>query len=116
MLRILVGRWSEVRKDIAARTLETGPAASGRVRQARTRRATGSRCSTRAGEVDKTLGPGSGLVAATTYEDQRPTWMITGTDDVGVAAAAAALTEEQLDDHFALAIEAGKGIPLPLKP
>ena len=32
VLRILVGRWSDVRKDIAARTLETGPSASGRVR------------------------------------------------------------------------------------
>ncbi len=29
VLRILVGKWSEVRKDIAARTLEAGPAASG---------------------------------------------------------------------------------------
>ena len=44
-----------------------------------------------------------------------PTWLVTGTDDVGVAAAAAALTEEQLRDHFALAIEAGRGVPLPLE-
>jgi hypothetical protein len=43
------------------------------------------------------------------------TWLITGTDDVGVAAAAAALTEDQLRHHFALAIEAGRGVPLPLE-
>ena len=32
VLRILVGRWSDVRKDITARQLEEGPAVSGRVR------------------------------------------------------------------------------------
>ena len=44
-----------------------------------------------------------------------PTWLITGTDDVGVAASAAALTEDGLRYHFALAIEAGRGVPLPLE-
>ena len=61
------------------------------------------------------LGAASGLVAATSAQEERPTWLITGTDDVGVAAAAAALTEDQLRDHFALAIEAGRGVPLPLE-
>jgi hypothetical protein len=68
-----------------------------------------------AGKSQRTLGPGSGLVAAMSYLDHRPTWVITGTDDVGVAAAAAALTEDQLRHHFALAIEAGRGVPLPLE-
>ena len=62
------------------------------------------------GGSERTLGPGSGLVAATSYQEQHPTWLITGTDDVGVAAAAAALTEDQLRDHFALAIEPGRGV------
>ena len=44
----------------------------------------------------------------------RPTWIITGTDDVGVAAAAAALTEDQLANHFAVAVEKGRGVSLPL--
>jgi hypothetical protein len=44
----------------------------------------------------------------------QPRWLITGTDDVGVAAAAAALSEDQLHYHFALAIEAGRGVALPL--
>jgi hypothetical protein len=39
---------------------------------------------------------------------------VTGTDDVGVAAAAAALQEDRLQNTFALAIEAGKGVPLPV--
>jgi hypothetical protein len=115
VLRILVGPWSEVRKDIAARTLETGPSASGVFAKPDPSGGRIALLDSR-GEVDETLGRGSGLVAATTFEDQRPTWLITGTDAVGVDAAAAALTTEQLDDHFAVAIEAGKGIPLPLKP
>jgi Domain of unknown function (DUF4430) len=115
VLRILVGPWSEVRKDIAARTLETGPSASGVFAKPDPSGAKITLLDSR-GEAGKTLGRGTGLVAATTFEDQRPTWLITGTDAVGVDAAAAALTAEQLDDHFAVAIEAGQGIALPLKP
>jgi hypothetical protein len=113
VLRILVGRWSDVRQDIAARQLEAGPAASGVFAQPDE---AGNRIALLDpdGESERTLGPGAGLVAAIGYEEQPPTWLITGTDDVGVAAAAAALTEEQLKDRFALAIEAGRGVPLPL--
>jgi hypothetical protein len=64
----------------------------------------------------RTLGAGDGLVAATRYQGQGPTWIVTGTDEVGVAAAAAALTEDQLDDHFAVALVRGVGIPLPVAP
>jgi hypothetical protein len=67
------------------------------------------------GQLQRTLGPGGGLVAATSFADQTPTWLVTGTDAVGVAAAAAAVSEEQLHDRFALAIEAGKGVPLPIE-
>ena len=63
------------------------------------------------GKAERTLGPASGLVAATGYQEDPPTWLITGTDDVGVAAAAAALTEDGLRFHFALAIDGGQGHP-----
>jgi hypothetical protein len=114
VLRVLVGRWSDVRKDITARKLEQGPAVSGVFAQPD---AAGEEIALIGadGESEKTLGPSSGLVAATSFEEERPTWLITGTDDVGVAAAAAALTPEQLRDHFALAIEGGRGVPLPLE-
>lgn len=115
VLRILVGPWSEVRKDIAARTLESGPSASGVFAKPDPSGRRIALLDSR-GQTDQTLGAGTGLVAATTFEDQQPTWLVTGTDAVGVDAAAAALTKEQLDDHFAVAIEAGKGIALPLKP
>jgi hypothetical protein len=113
VLRVVVGRWADVRKDPVARTLERGPAASGVY--ARLDRA-GRRLTLldQLGRDARTLGSGSGLVAATAQEGQQPTWLVTGTDDVGVAAAAAALQEDRLDQHFALAIEAGHGIPLPV--
>jgi hypothetical protein len=113
VLRILVGRWRDVRKDIAARTLEAGPSSSGVFAKPDP---SGSRIALldSDGGTQRVLGAGSGLIAATSYKDQQPTWLITGTDDVGVAAAAAALAEDQLLDHFALAIEAGRGVALPL--
>jgi hypothetical protein len=113
VLRVLVGTWSELRKDIAARTLEAGPSKSGVFARPN---AAGTQIDLldADGDVGKTLGPGSGLVAATMVLEQRPTWMITGTDDVGVAAATAALTEDMLRFRFALAIEQGRGVPLPV--
>ena len=113
VLRILVGRWADVRKDIAARQLEEGPEVSGVFAKPN---AAGSSIELMDsdGKADQTLGPASGLIAAAGYQEYPPTWLITGTDDVGVAAAAAALNEDGLRFHFALAIEAGKGIPLPL--
>jgi hypothetical protein len=114
VLRILVGPWSQVRKDIAARSLEYGPAKSGVFAKPDP---SGRRIALLdgAGRTARVLGPGSGLVAATTFTGQQPTWIVTGTDGVGVAAAAAALTEDELDGHFALAVESGKGIALPVK-
>jgi hypothetical protein len=114
VLRILVGTWSEVRKDVAARSLEYGPAKSGVFARPDP---SGRRIALldATGRTVRVLGPGSGLVAATTFTGQQPTWIVTGTDDVGVAAAAAALTEDELDGHFAVAIESGKGTPLPVK-
>jgi hypothetical protein len=114
VLRVIVGTWSDVRKDIAARRLEYGPSASG-VYAKPDPSGTHIALLDSEGKVQRTLGAASGLVAATSFTDQQPTWLVTGTDEVGVAAAAAAVTEDQLRDHFALAIEAGKGVPLPLE-
>ena len=67
------------------------------------------------GRPVRTLRAGAGLVAATGEEGLAPTWIVTGTDEVGLAAAAAALTEERLMHHFALAIERGADVPLPVR-
>jgi hypothetical protein len=113
VLRVVVGRWADVRHDAVARRLERGPATSGVF--ARTT-PTGDAIALldEEGSPVRTLHAGAGLVAATSVQGQAPTWIVTGTDDVGVAAAAAALTEERLEQHFALAIDAGRDVPLPV--
>ena len=113
VLRVLVGPWSQIRRDTAARKLESGPAESG-VYARPTR--TGDRIDLLGehGRVGRSLGPGGGLLAATRIEAQQPTWIVTGVDSSGVSAAAAALTDEELQDHFAIAVEQGRTVPLPL--
>jgi Domain of unknown function (DUF4430) len=112
VLRVIVGPWTAVRKDPVARTLERGPAASGVFARFTP---DGRRLSLldELGQTVRDLGPGGGLVAATAQQGQRPTWLVTGTDQIGVDAAAAALQENRLRDHFALAVVAGHDIPLP---
>jgi hypothetical protein len=113
VLRVLVGPWSQVRRDTAARKLESGPQESGVF--ARPSKA-GDRIDLldAQGRVSRALGPGGGLLAATRIEAQQPTWIVTGVDAAGVAAAAAALSEDELQDRFAIAIEEGRTVPLPV--
>jgi hypothetical protein len=113
VLRVLVGPWSQLRRDTAARKLESGPQQSGVF--ARPSEA-GEKIELLddTGRVDRTLGAGGGLLAATRIEAQQPTWIVTGVDGPGVAAAAAALTEDELQDRFAIGIEQGRTVPLPV--
>jgi hypothetical protein len=115
VLRVKVGPWAEVRKDSAARRLEDGPRASGVFARPN---AAGDEIALLdpRGKVERTLGPGGGLVAATRMGGEAPTWIVTGTDEVGVAAAAAQLREDALGEHFAIAVEDGRPTPLPLLP
>ena len=113
VLRVLVGPWSQLRRDTAARKLESGPAASGVYARPNP---SGDRIDLldARGRSVRTLGAGGGLLAATQIEGQQPTWMVTGVDATGVSAAAAALAETELHDHFAIAIEEGRTLPLPV--
>jgi hypothetical protein len=112
-LRVLVGPWSQVRQDTAARKLESGPAASGVYAKPDP---SGDRFDLldEHGATVRTLGHGGGLVAATQVTGQQATWVVTGTDATGVEAAAAAVTEDELRDHFAVAIDEGRTVPLPI--
>lgn len=112
VLRVLVGPWSQIRDDPVARTIEGGPQSSGVYARFSP---DGRRLALydQLGDVVRTLGPGGGLVAATAQEGQRPTWVVTGTDSVGVDAAAAAMQESRLDGHFALALDSGHDVSLP---
>jgi hypothetical protein len=53
------------------------------------------------------------VVAVTKFEDQEPAWLVTGTDARGVGAAAAALTESDLERRFALVIARGQKLSAP---
>jgi hypothetical protein len=115
LLRIKVGRWADVRRDSAVRQLEKGPKASGVFARPT---AAGDEIALldAEGNAERTLGPGGGLIAATRLGGEAPTWVVTGTDDVGVAAAAAHLREDVLRNQFAVAVEDGRPSPLPLMP
>jgi hypothetical protein len=112
-LRLVVGTWADVRKDVAARTLEDGPGASG-VYAKPSADGRSIALLDPDGRVAQRLGADDGLVAATQYQGQGPTWIVTGTDQVGVAAAAAALNEPELQNHFAVAVDNGTGVPVPV--
>jgi uncharacterized membrane protein len=54
------------------------------------------------------------LVAATRRFEAPPTWLVTGATPAAVHAAAAALSEVTLRDHYAVAVEGSKVTPLPI--
>lgn len=111
-LRIIVGPWERIRDDDAAGQLALGPRVSGvYVRPARDGRSIA--ILDPAGRTTRTLGPGSGLIAATRLRDGRPVWVITAPDAAGVAAAAQGLDQGNLKDHFALAVDRGRAVAVP---
>lgn len=112
-LRVLVGEWKDIRFDRAGRLLDDGPQASG-VFARFSDDGTGLALLDAEGRVERTLGAGTGLIAATRWEDQPPTWFVTGTDAAGVRAAVRALEEGALGRHYALAISDDVGVPLPV--
>jgi hypothetical protein len=115
-LRLLIGKWEEVRADAAARKLEDGPADSGVfVRPVARGDGYDFALLDAGGRAVRKLGPGSGLVAATRFEEQQPTWVVTGTDETGVERAIAMLDATDLRDHFAVAAEqTSQPIPVPI--
>jgi hypothetical protein len=113
-LGVVVGTWSQLQPEVAASLIAHGPSASGVYA-----RFTGSggrslQVLNPHGGVARTLGAGSGLIAATADSSSEPTWLITGTDVAGVSAAARALTPAALHDHFALAVQGNSELPVPL--
>lgn len=115
-LRLLVGPWSRLRHDPAAAELEREPARSG-VFGRFERGGDGWQLlalDQRARETDR-LGGAAGLVAAVRPGEAPPTWVVTGTDRSGVAAAAALLDERALRDRYALAVTDSHPVALPVE-
>jgi hypothetical protein len=116
-LAIVVGTWRDVHGVIAGDLVASGPRKSGVYAQFVGPGGQVLELENPKGQVVQTLRAGAGLVAATEQASlNEPTWLVTGTDPAGVAAAAAALSPARLHDHFALAVAAGRDLPLPLSP
>lgn len=113
-LRVLVGLWPLVKRDRAGALLGRGPKGSGVYAKPSGDGRRLDLFDTRGRSV-ATLGPGTGLIAATRYRDEPPTWIVTGTDAAGIEAAANALEERTLRNRFAVAISAGTPIALPVQ-
>jgi hypothetical protein len=121
-LRVLVGPWIALRGETTAKLLERGPAVSGVFAKP----APDGKSITLLdgqGKATRTLGAGTGLVAATSVAEDReggaggePVWIVTGTDDAGIATAASAFDEGALAGRFAIALSGGKPVALPEVP
>lgn len=112
-IRVIVGRYDQIRADKTVRELEQGPKASGVYAQPA---ADGKsiRVLDPQGRTTRTLGPGAALVAALRVDDAPPVWVLTATDDAGLRAATSALDEATLTKKFAYVTgggTAGIGVP-----
>ena len=112
-LGVVVGTWSDLAPEVAASLIAHGPSASGVYARFTGPGGHSLQVLDPQGAVTRTLGAGSGLVAATADSSSKPTWLITGTDVAGVSAAARALTPGALHDHFALAVQGSSELPVP---
>jgi hypothetical protein len=114
-LRVLVGPWSALQgRDAEAVSLDAGPRESGVFARFEARGAKLVLLDAR-GRASRTLGAGSGLVAATRSLERQPVWFVTGTDDAGVESAARALEEGALANRFALAISDDLPVAVPAR-
>lgn len=115
-IRVLVGPWARLRSDPAAALIERGPQASGVFADFH-RKGSGYRLSglDEGGDAATEFGPDGGLVAATRRYEEPPVWMVTGTSEAGVRAAASLLDAGDLRDHYAVAVDGGRETPLPLR-
>jgi len=101
---VLVGPWESIRDSQGAPALEQPSARSG-VFAGFEIAGSGWELILFDQELDERarLGPGAGLVAASSTDGEGATWIVTGTDEDGVAAAAELLHAETLADRFAIA-------------
>jgi hypothetical protein len=102
VLRIEVGKWSDLQSLQDLDLLEKGPSVSGVFARFA---GAGSQLQLldAQGRVARQAPAGTGLVAAILPPDQQPLWVVTGVDEAGVARAADLLTKTALRNAFAVA-------------
>lgn len=115
-LAVVVGTWSQIKGVIAAQLIAAGPGQSGVYAQF-----VGSgqalELDNAQGRVVRTLHGNVGLIAATGDAALgQPTWFVTGSTAAAVDAAAKDFTAAKLEHHFAVAVDGGTVIPVPVAP
>ena len=112
-LQVVVGQWTAVHGDPSVTSIESGPRASG----VYARFASNGQTLTLldgAGNTTARLTGGAGLIAATKDVESAIVWVVTGTNEAGVARAAKAFDTSALRNHFALAVTStGSQLPVP---
>jgi hypothetical protein len=112
-LRILVGPWRAIGNDLVVESMARGPRASG-VYAEPSRDGASLALLDQQGKVVQTLAAGTGLIAATSRDEDEPVWVVSGTDGPGTEAAARDFDAASLEHHFAVAVSAGHVIPVPV--
>jgi hypothetical protein len=113
VIRVVVAPWSRARRLGALADLDRGPGASGvYARFERDGRAL--ELLDEAGRPARSEGAGAGLLAALAPAKDQIVWLVTGTDERGVAAAAGALHERTLRNAYAVSAGPGGAERLPL--
>lgn len=112
--RVVVADWSRARALPTARSIELGPRRSGVFARFADE---GEKLELLGEDGDpvRAVGAGTGLVAALRPTDDELLWLVTGVDEAGVAAAAAALRPHDLRYAFAIAVEGSRVVKLPLR-
>jgi len=103
-----VGTWEEIRAERDVGLLSSGPDRSGVFARFVGTHKPLLEVLDRQGQPAGSIGKGGGLIAALRTGDGPPTWVITGTDAKGVAAAAN-LFGDALRNHYAVATQPGAG-------
>jgi hypothetical protein len=112
-LRVVVAPWAELRRATGLQAVEQGPRASGVYARFSSSGATLTLLD-QEGRVTRTLGAGSGLIAALGQPEGMPVWVVSGTDVPGVSLAARNLDSAALENRFAVAISpTGSVLALP---
>ncbi len=113
-IRVLVGPWASLRTEPGAKSIADGPAASGVF--ARFVPHSGSWALQPLEVSGRPAGAprSGGLVAATRAGDSPPTWVVTGSEEADVKAAAGLLDSRDLRDRYAVAVRAGQPLAVPV--
>jgi hypothetical protein len=113
--RVVVGPWARVRRDGAAGTIARGPATSGVFADfAESGGGWKLEGLDERAEAVAAFSSHAGLIAAVRPGEDRPTWVVTGTDGAGVRLAAKRLDGPTLRGRFAVALTKKDVEPLPV--